>query len=378
MYKYILLMLLVFGLNSSISLAATTGSAFSYQGELTDNGSPANGDYDITVSLFPNLTGGSSVMDESFPDTPVVNGLFNLRVDFGDVVYENSDIYYIEIEITPSSGGATSVLAPRNELLAVPYAVQAQYLAPGTATNGDVLSFDGNNWVPASAGGSSPWNVSGSTLTSPGRVGVGEPTPSAQLHVTNNTGQISLLKVDDVSDTRMVIQATGKTGIGTTGPTDRLHVRSSAGEDPLRVQIENSTKLRVHQNGGTSLGVNSPTNTPDNGLYVAGDVKQSENSNGMLKYMFRATCDATPTIDGEYNGTNVTGTATISRNNVGNCTINLPINIQSNFISATAIRAVSGDNRVIGCVPFLTGMVCQLSVGSTAASIDGGFHVLIY
>ena len=355
MNKYILMVLLALILNASLSFAQSVGSAFSYQGELTDGGSPANGDYNFTVKLYTTETGGTAITDEVYNDITVLNGLFNLEIDFGDMVYEDSDQYYLEFDVAPSSGGSSTTLTPRNKLLAVPYAVQAQF----------------------SDGGTSPWNQDGMTLTSPGKVGVGETFPSAQLHVTNNQDQISLLKVDDVNDTRMVIQADGRTGIGPTSPSDRLHVDSDVGQNPLRVQVDGTTKLRVLSNGGTTLGANN-LNTPQNGLYVAGDAKQSEDSNGMLKYMFRATCDSTPTIDGEYNGTATAGTAGITRNSAGNCTITLPFNISSNFISATPIRAVAGDNRVINCVPFLSGMICQLSVGSTAASVDGSFHVLVY
>ena len=238
--------------------------------------------------------------------------------------------------------------------MAVPYAVQAQFTDQGT----------------------SPWNEDGITLTSPGKVGVGEPTPSAQLHVTNNQSQISLLKVDDVSDTRMVVQADGRVGVGVTNPSDRMHIRSDVGQDPLRVQVDTATKLRVYENGGTSLGVNNASITPENGLYVSGDVKQSEDSNGMLKYMFRANCDSTPSIIREYNGTNITGTASIS-GNTGQCTITLPINVTNNFISATPIQ-VNLTNRTISCANLGSSIVCDLTVASTGAGVDGSFDVLVY
>lgn len=34
-------------------------------------------------------------------------------------------------------------------------------------------------------------------------------------------------------------------GIGVTAPTDKLHINAGAVEDALRVQVNNSTKLRV-------------------------------------------------------------------------------------------------------------------------------------
>ena len=357
-------------------LAVNVGSSFNYQGELVVDGSPANGEYDIEVDLFIQATGGASITSEFFPAVLVENGLFQIDIDFGDVVYQNNDAFWLELSVNETGSGDVEVLAPRDRLNAVPYAVQAQYLAPNGANNGDVLGFNGSNWV-ATPGGASSWVDNGTNMTTTRKVGVGETTPSAQLHVTNSSSQISLLKVDDVSGTRLQVQADGRVGVGVTNPSDRFQINADAAQNAFRVQIDGQTKLRVRDNGGTALGINS-TNVPDNGLFVEGDVKQNVDSNGMLKYMFRATCDATPTIDREYNGTNVTGTAGISRNSTGNCTITLPFNISSNYISATAIRATSGDNRVIGCVPFLSGMICQLSVGSTGADADGSFDVLVY
>ena len=314
MKKYIVLTLLTLSLNSLFSHAQNVGSSFSYQGELLDNGSPANANYDFGVDLYNNEIGGSPVLTDTHDDVSVVNGLFNLEIDFGDVAYETNSQYYIELRVTPSAGGATVALSPRTKLLSVPYATQAQF----------------------STGGGGSWDINGSSLYTLEQVGIGEDNPS-----------------------------------------DRLHIRSDAGESALRVQVDGSTKLRVRENGGTTLGSNH-VNVPENGLYVAGDVKQNSDSNGMLKYMFQATCDTSPTIDREYNATNETGTAGITRNSSGNCTITLPFNITDNFISATAIQAINGQNRVVGCVPFLSGMICQVSDGATATGVDGTFHVLVY
>lgn len=60
-------------------------------------------------------------------------------------------------------------------------------------------------------------------------------------------------------------------GIGTTSPSDALHIVGAANDDPLRVQVGTATKLRVFNNGGTSIGVNNTSGTPANGLYVDGN-----------------------------------------------------------------------------------------------------------
>lgn len=60
-------------------------------------------------------------------------------------------------------------------------------------------------------------------------------------------------------------------GIGTAFPSDALHVVSAANDDPLRVQVGTATKLRVLNNGGTTIGNNNTSGTPANGLYVDGN-----------------------------------------------------------------------------------------------------------
>ncbi len=375
-----LTMVLSFALyTTQIHAAPAVGSGFTYQGELLDNGSPANGNYDVKIALFLALAGGSEVTSLTFTNVPVSNGLFTIDdVDFGDAVYADNNQFYLEIYVRPNGGGSFTTLTPRQPLQAVPYAVQAEFLAPGGASTGDVLQFDGSDWVAAALSGTSPWNQSGSTLTSPGKVGIGEPTPSAQLHITNNTSQITLLKLDDSSTTRMIVQATGRVGIGdSVNPSDRLHVNSSVGEDALRVQVGGLTKLRVRSNGGTALGANF-TAVPNNGLYVQGDVKQNENSLGLVKYMIRANCSPGPSIVQSYNGTNVVGAITITRASVGDCSISVPsANISLNYVSVSPRTTVVGSGRIVTCLPFLGGLVCKVT-NESGVDVDGEFDVLVF
>ena len=63
----------------------------------------------------------------------------------------------------------------------------------------------------------------------------------------------------------------GNVGIGTTSPSDALHILASQGENALRVQLNGTTRFRVLQNGGTTIGINNESSTPQNGLYVFGN-----------------------------------------------------------------------------------------------------------
>jgi hypothetical protein len=67
------------------------------------------------------------------------------------------------------------------------------------------------------------------------------------------------------------LNVTNRLGVGVAVPSAKLHVNSAVGEDGLRVQLAGTTKLRVHSNGGVSVG--TPNTPPANGLAVNGDVK---------------------------------------------------------------------------------------------------------
>ncbi len=377
----IAILILSLGLNSINSLAAPQpiGSAFSYQGILMDSGSPANGNYDIGFELFTTETGNLTLLTDEYLSVPVIDGQFNLpQVDFGDAVFAAGTEIWINLSITKTGSGLPYVdLSPRQRLNAVPYAVQAEFLAAGGATNGDVLQFNGSDWVASALSSTSPWNQSGTTLTSPGKVGIGEPIPSAQLHITNNSSQISLLKVDDTSATRMIVQATGRVGIGdNVNPSDRLHVNSAAGEHAFRVQVAGLTKLRVRSNGGTALGVNF-TGVPTDGLYVQGNVKQLNSSNGMIKYMVNAVCSNSSNIISFYNGTENSGNVTISSDGTGECTITFPTDINNRYFQASP-RTIFG-NRSVSCGFVGTNQLsCNRHFSSTGNVSSGPIMVLIY
>jgi hypothetical protein len=64
----------------------TLGTSFTYQGRLTDAGTPANGAYDLRFTLFDAASGGAQVGTTlTRDDVAVANGLFTVSLDFGTV-----------------------------------------------------------------------------------------------------------------------------------------------------------------------------------------------------------------------------------------------------------------------------------------------------
>ncbi|MCC5822357.1 MAG: tail fiber domain-containing protein [Phycisphaerales bacterium] len=74
------------------------------------------------------------------------------------------------------------------------------------------------------------------------------------------------------NDTFMTIRSDGRVGIGNASPSDQLMVDAPAGTDAFRVRVNSGTKLRVHANGGVSVGSNYSSTVPENGLQVRGNV----------------------------------------------------------------------------------------------------------
>ena len=66
--------------NSKLATAYAQGTAFTYQGRLSNGNSPANGSYDLTFSLFNAPSGGSAVAGPVPTNAVAVsNGLFGSR-----------------------------------------------------------------------------------------------------------------------------------------------------------------------------------------------------------------------------------------------------------------------------------------------------------
>ncbi len=105
--------------------ALLVGSAFSYQGLLTEMGSPANGLYDFEFKVFDSPASGSQVGGAvTVDDLSVVNGLFSAALDFGSI-FDGSE-RYLEIGVRDgASAGAYETLSPRQHITAAPYAIYA-------------------------------------------------------------------------------------------------------------------------------------------------------------------------------------------------------------------------------------------------------------
>lgn len=112
--------------------AAPLDTGFSYQGQLNETGTPANGSYDFQLQLFDAASSGNSVAGPITVDNATVSdGLFTLELDFG-VDGISSEQLWLQIGVRAgSSTGSYTTLSPRTKLTAGPAALYA--LAAGVA-----------------------------------------------------------------------------------------------------------------------------------------------------------------------------------------------------------------------------------------------------
>jgi hypothetical protein len=106
------------------------GSSFTYQGQLTDQGAPANGQYDLSFALFTAASGGTAVDTQELDDQTVSGGLLNAVLDFTDAPY-NGQALWIEVSVRAAGAGSFTPLSPRQTITAAPYALYALSGNPG-------------------------------------------------------------------------------------------------------------------------------------------------------------------------------------------------------------------------------------------------------
>jgi hypothetical protein len=114
-----------------VPLGAQTpvGTAFTYQGRLTDGGSPANGTYDLQFTLYDAADGGNPVGSPvPHPNVPVAGGVFTVLLDFGASAFTGS-ARWLEVGVRPGgTGGGFVIVSPRHPLTPLPYALDSQRL----------------------------------------------------------------------------------------------------------------------------------------------------------------------------------------------------------------------------------------------------------
>ena len=279
-------------LSAAALIAALAGAAkaqvladtgWTYQGKLSDNGSPATGDYDMRFSLFADDQGTLSVGTPiNLSAVAVADGLFTSRLDFGTVF--NGSQRWLQIEISPAGAGTYTAL-PLQEITSSP---QANFsLAPWATGATGAISFLG-------AGG----------------VGIGTAAPIADIHISKPVSVRSMIETTGGTNAYTVTTYKNGNGSWETGtsrgfngdnflinrvgapniameitPTGLVSIGAfSAPSGKLHVYDANSVTSVVQTGGGTNSWAKT-TYRNGNGDW---DVGTSRSFNGDAFYIYRA------------------------------------------------------------------------------------------
>lgn len=183
-----------YGLALTQSLVSTR---FTYQGQLLNDGTAADGLYDFEFKIFRDpvikVQEGKTL---SLENIDVIDGQFTVELDFGN----DANVFagkerWLEVAVRPGDSNDANdfvVLSPRQEVTSTPHA-QVAYTALGlrvAGTETHAVYVDPN-----------------------GNVGIGTMSPAAKLDVAGN-----------IKTTGLYEDTAGNVGIGTENPEEKLEV----------------------------------------------------------------------------------------------------------------------------------------------------------
>ncbi len=294
----------------SIAASATAQTpittSFTYQGRIKQAGNLVTGSCDFRFRLFDAAAGGNSVGPEltfdgnagSGAPISVANGLFRAELDFGAGSF-NGDRRWLEIRVrcphgTPGDDTGYITVAPRQEITASPYALSTRRPSALDAADGDpaqALFVDNSGDVGI-----------GTTNTGAARLSVSTTGGAASLYLDHGASNFRIRPLLSGGSFTTVLENTagefainpttgsGYVGIGTPTPLANLHIahtlnaslRLQKTASPLAtwdLQIENDGTFRIQGNTSApamnaitcaldgNVGIGTPT--PQHRLTVA-------------------------------------------------------------------------------------------------------------
>jgi len=242
----------------SAAYADPQATAFTYQGNLTANGAPANGTFNLTFKLFGSATGPDQIgSDINMSAFPVVNGRFTTDLDFpGAFTGEQT---WVEVTV------GTQTLSPRQPVNTVPvaqYALNGVIGAPGPTGATGPMGLTGATGATGATGGTGATGTLG-----PPAAAINATTCAVNSTAFSSTGGCSVVSVTLTTGTRVLVIVTANiaatseleglesfavSGSTTLAPTDEWAVARSAGADSSSSGVQASTVTYLTVTAGSN------------------------------------------------------------------------------------------------------------------------------
>ena len=334
-------------------MAQTT--SFTYQGRLTDGGTPANGTYEIQFTLW-DATAGGTQQPQPAPviitrnNVQVSAGAFTVQpLDFGASAFPGAD-RFLEMSVRRSAVDPFTTLSPRQQITSTPYALRTL-----SATQADVAldsnklgGIDAIQYVTTASVGNtflknSTTQQTGASLNIDGNGTIGGTLQASQVTAQTVTGVYGLTHTDGTTTVGTYVgSSTSGAGGGWFGTqsNDKLFFFTNNGQPAMTID--------------TTDNVGIGTTTPRARLDVAGDAVQDRDKGGMVKAMLYVDgTQLVPRILRCYNG--ITGASTgncgftVSWLSRGTYEVSFGFQVSDRFVSVTTKL---GNPLTIGGNPF--------------------------
>lgn len=215
--------LLALALFGAVPAGLAQGTAFTYQGQLADEGLPVTGSYDVRAILYNAGIGGAQVGPIlTNLAVAVERGCFTAPLDFGSGVFDGSR-RWLELAVRPSGSGPFTALNPRQELTPAPYALYAltpagpkgDTGAPGPQGPAGPMGPKGDKGDKGDTGATGPAGPQGppGSADAWGRTGNAGTNPSSNFLGTTDA-QPLVLRAANQQVLRLEAQASGTRIIG--------------------------------------------------------------------------------------------------------------------------------------------------------------------
>ena len=249
--------LLLLGLLLSVSAAHAQGTAFTYQGRLTDGGAPANNNYDLQFTLWDAAVGGTQ-QPQPAPaaltktNVAVTGGVFSVLLDFGVSAFPGAD-RFLEVGVRPGgSSGTFTILSPRQQISSTPYALRTLNATAADSLSSACVGCVQDAQINAVAANKLTGTIPPSSLPAGSFI---QNTITPQANANFNISGNAIIG--------------GNVGVGANSPSTKLDVRGNLTLDPSGSPVLYTSSGGGEQNRFLQL-INSPTTPSASGLKAGG------------------------------------------------------------------------------------------------------------
>jgi len=246
--------------------ALAQGSAFTYQGRLTDGGTPPTGTYELEFKLYDAATGGTQQPQPSpvtiqFTGAQAVAvnaGVFTVQLDFG-AAFPGAD-RYLEIGVRQVGAPSFTTLSPRQPITSTPYAIRSISAATAADFSGSLagdVSGTQSATVVAAVGGASAADVASGVAAANGAASGNTADSIVKRDASGNfsAGTITAtLNGNATTATTAASATTATTATSATTAATAAAVSASAGDSVVAaINAGSSSVNTAHVEGDVEL-----------------------------------------------------------------------------------------------------------------------------